>query len=188
MTVDAAAADHAVAAVVQLRLVVNDRRMAAADVAPLAEHRHLRDEHPVVVRAVRIVAARAVLASCRVLPEIRAALLGVAARARLVFSCAFSDFGLCTLWQLTHETLRASCMLPCHCAWLPLLWQLRHVSFASRAVSTVKRRMSSFLPESTCFCPAPWQVSHACPFFAAGVRAFCALPCSVSRIALASVS
>src|SRR6188474_2673602 len=30
-----------------------------------------------------------------------------------VFSCAFADFGLCMLWQLTHETLRASCRLPC---------------------------------------------------------------------------
>src|SRR5690349_19414043 len=31
-----------------------------------------------------------------------------------VFSCAFSDFELCTLWHVTHDTLRASCMLPCH--------------------------------------------------------------------------
>ena len=32
------------------------------NVAPLAEHRHLRDEHPVVARPVRVVAGRAVLA------------------------------------------------------------------------------------------------------------------------------
>jgi hypothetical protein len=25
-----------------------------------------------------------------------------------VFSCALADLGLCTLWQVTHETLRAS--------------------------------------------------------------------------------
>src|SRR5579871_4190572 len=105
-----------------------------------------------------------------------------------VFSCAFSDLGLCTLWHVTHETLRASCMLPCHSVWFPLTWQLRQASFASRADSTVKRLMSSFLPESTCFCPGPWQVSHDWPFFAAGVRVFCAFPCRVSRMPLASES
>src|SRR6516164_493132 len=29
-----------------------------------------------------------------------------------VFSCAFSDLGSCTLWQVTQPTLRASCLPP----------------------------------------------------------------------------
>src|SRR5262249_6831414 len=81
MAVHAGASNHAVAAAGHLRSVVDRRRMPAADVASLAEHRRLRDEHAVVVRTVRIVAAGAVLAAGRVLPEERAALLGVAARA-----------------------------------------------------------------------------------------------------------
>ena len=53
-----------------------------------------------------------------------------------VFSCAFSDFGLWTLWQVAHETLRASCMPPFHCACEPLLWQVRQVALTSlRATS-----------------------------------------------------
>src|ERR1043165_2573490 len=95
-----------------------------------------------------------------------------------VFSCAFSDFGLCTLWQVAHETLRASCMPPWKFAWEPLLWHDRHDALTSRALIASKRRMSSFLPESTCFCPGPWQVSQDWPARAAGVRPFCALPCS----------
>src|SRR6185436_167927 len=74
-----------------------------------------------------------------------------------VLSCAFADFGLCMLLQLTHDTLRASCRLPCHPAACVafLAWHDRHASFASRALSVAKRTMSSFLPESTCFCPGP---------------------------------
>ena len=44
-----------------------------------------------------------------------------------VFSCAVVDFGWCTLWQLTHETLRASCWLPFHSACGPRLWQVAQV-------------------------------------------------------------
>src|SRR5262252_2300269 len=90
-----------------------------------------------------------------------------------VFSWNRSDFGACTLWQLAHATLRASCMLPCQSACGPLLWQVRHVAFASRALSLSKRRMSSLLPESACFCPGPWQTSQLCPaLLPAGVRTF----------------
>src|SRR5206468_662640 len=53
--------------------------------------------------------------------------------ARTVFSCAFSDFGLWTLWQMTHDTLRASCMPPDQFACAPLEWHVRHVSLTSRA-------------------------------------------------------
>src|SRR5678816_2714153 len=35
-----------------------------------------------------------------------------------VFSCAFSDFGVWTLWQLTQPTLRASCLPPAKLSWL----------------------------------------------------------------------
>ena len=58
--------------------------MPRADVAPLAEHRELRDEHAIVVGPVRVVAGVAGLAHRRVVPEIGPALLGVAADARLV--------------------------------------------------------------------------------------------------------
>src|SRR5215470_16971615 len=98
----------------------------------------------------------------------------------MVLSCARSDFGLCTLWHVAHDTLRASCMPPCQLACDPLVWHDRQVWLTSRALIAVKRRMSSFFPESTCFWPGPWQVSHAWPVRAAGVRVFCALPCSVA--------
>src|SRR5512139_491131 len=39
-----------------------------------------------------------------------------------VLSCARSDFGACTLWQVVHDTLRASCLLPDHSVWLLRLW------------------------------------------------------------------
>src|SRR5689334_6687660 len=92
-----------------------------------------------------------------------------------VFSCARSDFGLCTLWQVVQDTPRASCMPPSKFACELLLWQLRHDTFTSRGDIAVNRLMSALLPESTCFCPGPWQVSQlwlvAVP---AGVRTFCA--------------
>src|SRR5206468_5601263 len=84
MAVHAAAADRPVAGRGDLGAVVNRRRVPAADMAALTEHRVLGDEHAVVVRAVRIVTARATLAACGVIPYERPALLGVAARAHLV--------------------------------------------------------------------------------------------------------
>src|SRR5262249_35214433 len=84
MAVHAAAPDGAVARRRDLRSVVDRRRVTAADVAPLAEHRLLGDQHAIVVRAVRIVAARAVLASRGVVPDEGAALFRVAGRARFV--------------------------------------------------------------------------------------------------------
>src|SRR3954467_3269814 len=50
----------------------------------LAEERLLADQHAIVVRTVRVMAGDAALADRRMLPEIRAALVGVAARAALV--------------------------------------------------------------------------------------------------------
>src|SRR5262245_46299696 len=76
LAVHAGASNDAVAAVGDLRGVVDRRWMTAADVAALAQHRRLRHEHAVVVRPVRIVAAHTVLATCGVLPEERSALLG----------------------------------------------------------------------------------------------------------------
>src|SRR5262245_24949101 len=70
-----------------------------------------------------------------------------------VFSWNRSDFGACTLWQVAHETLRASCMLPGQSACAPFAWHDRQVAFASRALRALNVRMSSFFPESTCFCP-----------------------------------
>src|SRR5471032_3362930 len=81
VTVDAAAADQAVAPSGQLHAVVDRRRMPGADVTPLAEHRKLRDEHPVVVGPVRIVTRVARLADRRVIPQERPSLLGMAAHA-----------------------------------------------------------------------------------------------------------
>jgi len=36
-------------------------------------------------------------------------------------SCASTDFGACTLWQVVQERFRLSCSLPSHPAWLPRL-------------------------------------------------------------------
>ena len=72
-----------------------------------------------------------------------------------VFSCAFADFGLCTEWQVTHDRLRASCMLPFHIAWLPRVWQARHVSDASRGAITFSRRIFVLSPDSACSRPGP---------------------------------
>src|SRR5204863_7401614 len=81
VAVDATASDHPVARGGELRAVVDRRGVPAADVAALAEHRLLGDQHAVVVRAVRIVAAGAALAPGRVIVQERPALLGVAAGA-----------------------------------------------------------------------------------------------------------
>ena len=70
--------------VVQEEAFVDRRRMPRGHVAALAEERQLRDEHPVVVAAVRVVARHAGVRDRRVLPQIRSALLGVAAGAALV--------------------------------------------------------------------------------------------------------
>src|SRR6185295_783753 len=51
-----------------------------------------------------------------------------------VFNCARSDFGVCTLWQVAQERLRASCIPPFHCACEPLLWHVKQVALTSLAV------------------------------------------------------
>ena len=102
-----------------------------------------------------------------------------------VFSCARSDFGLCTLWQVAHETLRASCMPPCQSRATLLLWQVRQV-----ALTSLRRQRREPLDSWSCRrCRrAPGRdrdrsrsSGSAC---AAGVRVFCALPCSVACSAL----
>src|ERR1035437_7055713 len=73
-----------------------------------------------------------------------------------VLSWAWSDFGLCTEWHVVHERSRALCMLDCHCAWLPRLWQVKQVAALSRADITLKRLIFSLFPESsTCALPLP---------------------------------
>src|SRR6188474_1757488 len=78
-----------------------------------------------------------------------------------VFSCAFSDFGAWTLWQVTQPTLRPSCLPPAKLSWLVRLWHVRHAALASRSDI-----VAGFLilvlspPPSTCACPGPWQLSQ----------------------------
>src|SRR5215510_14429983 len=60
-------------------LVVNARRVPGGDMAPLSEHRQVDSEHPVVRRAVRVVARRAVFSNRRMLPQDGPTHLGVAA-------------------------------------------------------------------------------------------------------------
>src|SRR6266568_5348549 len=88
MAVDSAATDDTVAAVSDLRGVIHRRRMPRGDVAALTEHRQLGDKQAIVVRPVRVVAGRAVLAYRRVLPQERSAFLGMAARAGFVHARA----------------------------------------------------------------------------------------------------
>src|SRR6516162_628830 len=81
-----------------------------------------------------------------------------------VLSCARSDFGLCTLWHVAHDTLRASCMPPRKLACEPLLWHERQVSLTCRGDIAVNRRIFALSPESTCAWPGPWHVSQVRPF------------------------
>ena len=108
-----------------------------------------------------------------------------------VFSCALSDFGLCTLWQVAHDTLRASCMPPSKsaCELLRVAGQAGGVDVLARDIA-VNRLILVLSPVSTCAWPGPWQVSQLWFAFAAGVRVFCALPCSVrvQRLALRFVA
>src|SRR3954467_3138217 len=68
VALDAGASRDAVAARVHLGLVVDRRRVAARDMAALAEHRQLGDQQPLVVRSVRVVAGDAALAGHLVIP------------------------------------------------------------------------------------------------------------------------
>ena len=76
------------------------------------------------------------------------------------FNCAFSDFGLWTEWQVMHERLRASCVLPSHCVWFPRLWQVRQVADTSRGAILLKTRIVAGSPSSEWAFPGPWQVSQ----------------------------
>ena len=78
MTVHDAAPDDADRSSLDGRTVVDRRGATRADVAALGQHRRPRDEHGVVVRAVRIVTADAAFAARRVLEEEQRALIGVA--------------------------------------------------------------------------------------------------------------
>ena len=64
--------------------LINGWRVPRCHVTALAEKGQLGDQHAVVVAAVRIVARGAAVHDRRVLPQERAALLGVATRAALV--------------------------------------------------------------------------------------------------------
>src|SRR5215212_4535993 len=77
-----------------------------------------------------------------------------------VFNCAFSDFGLCTLWQVAHETFRVACMPPSKSACELFVWQLRHAPLTSFADIAVNRLMLAFSPVSTWSCPGPWHDSQ----------------------------
>src|SRR4029077_5654042 len=77
------------------------------------------------------------------------------------FSCALSDFGLCTEWHVTQLRLRASCMLPVQFAWSPRLWHVKQIAAASRgAIVEMLRIFEVSPPDSACAWPGPWQVSH----------------------------
>ena len=99
-------------------------------------------QHPHVVRSVRRVAdVQSILPSrTRHVPRLLdlhrfllvAGLAGLDRRRRLQLRTSRTS-ALWTLWQLTHDTLRASCMLPCQSACAPLLWHVRQVALTSRA-------------------------------------------------------
>ena len=65
------------------RRIVDRARMSRRHVTALAENRRLRHQHPLVRRAVRIVACRTSVTAGRVLPQIWSALVGVTGRAQL---------------------------------------------------------------------------------------------------------
>ena len=80
VTIHARAPEHAVALIHRDCVVIVKRcGMSRRDVAALTEHRHPDDQHPVVGRAMGIVARRAVLTDRCVLPEYGATHLGVTA-------------------------------------------------------------------------------------------------------------
>src|SRR5438045_862715 len=66
-----------------------------------------------------------------------------------VFNWARSDFGLCTLWHVVHDTLRASCMPPSKFECELFVWQLRHEVLTSRADMAVNRLILVLSPVST---------------------------------------
>src|SRR5215217_963608 len=55
------------------------------------------------------------------------------------FSCAFTATGSCTLWQVMHDMLRASCALPSQSACVDFVWHDRHVWLVSRGGIPVNR-------------------------------------------------
>ena len=74
-------------------LIVGDRRVPRAGVAALAQERRSSIEHFLIVRAVRIVAVHAVLADRRMLPQERAALVGMAGVAGVVGRIGLEHLG-----------------------------------------------------------------------------------------------
>src|SRR5512142_217800 len=97
VAVAAAVLDRAVARVPaddRVAQVVERARVPRAQVTPLAEPRQLRDEQTLVIRSVRRVARRAVLANGRVFPQERAALVRVAGVTKLVDRIRFQKSAL----------------------------------------------------------------------------------------------
>jgi hypothetical protein len=77
----------------------------------------------------------------------------------IAFSCEVVDIGLWMLWQLMHETLRASCWLPFHRACSPLLWQVVQVALTSFAEILLNCFGLIFSGSLACASPGPWHVS-----------------------------
>src|SRR3954469_12036225 len=78
-----------------------------------------------------------------------------------------------------HDRLRASCMLPFHCACVERLWHETQTSDTSRGFMAANARIFVLSPVSEWSFPGPWHVSHDWFAFADGVRTLIALPCSV---------
>ena len=122
------------------RPVVDGARVTRRDVTALAQDRRLRDEHALVRRAVRVVTRRAAVARRRVLPQERAALVGVAGgaqspRSESPLRSCFTLVEPCGLWQVEHSILPSrSGMWPDRSTFATLSrWHVAQVSI-SRAV------------------------------------------------------
>src|SRR6187401_1565027 len=98
----------------------------------------------------------------------------------IAFNCDVVDIGLWMLWQLMHDTLRASCWLPFHNACTPLLWQVVQVALTALAEILLNRIGLIFSGSLACASPGPWHDSHPCA--AAGVPGCLARPCLVALI------
>src|SRR5262245_61447885 len=85
-------------------------------------------------------------------------------------SWASTDLGSWTLWQVVHDMLRESCLLPAQLVCSERAWQVTQISPTRRGLIFEGFRMFPSPSASTCALPGPWQVSHE--FFAAGVRWF----------------
>src|SRR6186713_1805100 len=93
----------------------------------------------------------------------------------IAFNCDVVDIGLWMLWQLMHDTLRASCWLPFHCACSPLLWHVVQTALTSLALILFSCFGFTFSGSFMCASPGPWHVSQ--PSLAIGVPGCDVNPC-----------